>query len=259
MTMKAWFVLLLAGLVTLGSCTIEKRLYNRGWHVEFNRKGAASKMESAVTRETISPDQKMPLLAVGAEADSSAADSLRINDSEELRQTTSNQGTEKRIIQVRESIRKSTKIPLHLPVVSEKKSVKKQIYKRWDREGKRAAMIAVGILLLLGIIGLIGVLLQLQTAALFGEFIGLLFLVFILGILDFILMLILLAMSFTQSKEQISEREIEKKEKEKREKEMTPEERERHEKSEAKNNREGKIAAGFVVIVLLLILGAAVL
>lgn len=253
--MHARIVFLLIGILLLGSCTVEKRLYNRGWHVEFRKNPHRSEKQHearAVAAEISSERSSIETDTVLTEiTDAALPDQL----SDEIVLSTV---LEKRKPPIHNTAGLQRKgLPIH--AFSKSKNETNKTSRTWSQDDKRASMILVGILLILAIVGIIALLIQFQVAATLGESLGLLFLLFVVGIVGIILLFTLIAMSFTSSKEEVRKKEMEKAREEKNKEDMSDEEKDRYEKQQKASDRDGKVAAGFVVIVLLLILGVAVL
>lgn len=252
MQIRLTFLLLIIFL--LGSCTIEKRLYNRGWHVEFRKNTHRSEKQTVAETDAPQAISAVP----GKENDTTTASisvaPLSNQSSDET--TVVKQPVEKRGNPINMQQQRKW---LRVHVQSAANNQHKKIAKRWSQDDKRASMILVGILLVLGIVAVIAIVFQLQAAATFGEFIGFLFLVFLLGIMTIILLFVLIAMSFTSSTEQARRNELEKEKEKKNKEDMSTEEQYRYEKQEKSQGRDGKAAAIFVAIVLVLILGVAFL
>lgn len=257
--MHKHILFLLIGILLLGSCSIEKRLYNRGWHVEFHRKNKTEKSHLSEKNSTISDSLTETHLL--------AESSKQVFESE-LERTV-------HTIQPKESVRHLQTVNQDWNAVqrtSEEKNVTQYVKTEksptlrektnpssWSKSGKRTSVIGVTILFVLVLILFFSLLFIISTSGDIAALFVLGLFAVIIGIIGLILFFLLLTMLLVKSQERIDEKATEKEIEREAVEKMPSEEKEKYLKDQKTKDREGKIAAGFVVIVLLLILGVALL
>lgn len=253
--MKASLFFIISTLIFLGSCTIEKRLYNKGWHVEFNRKPKAVKEDKTVV-VPISPTRENPSHALVGEVQIS--DSVPVDHLEKVIETAdlsvhSIPHSEQKTLPRATHSRQQTK------TAEMKSGGRKQAESRpWSREERKRSITIVTVLLVLAILGIVAIYLGLQTNLMIVEAIGLVLLMVLLGIMALVLLISLLAMLATRSQEEINDARRQAIEDEKAREQMTPEEQKRIDKAVKRKNSETTIAVGFVLVVLILLLFVAI-
>lgn len=257
--MHARIVFLLIGILLLGSCTIEKRLYNRGWHVEFHQKIKSGKELVAEKNVMVS--------------DSIAETSLLTGYSIPLPESEKEQTFAKEPIEAQLRVQKidnqeeelvnenSVEGIKQTPFLSKNKALIAQKIKpkTWSRSAKRTSTVVVTVLLVFALIMFFSLLFIINSSVDLAALFALGFFMVIFGLMALILFVLLLTMLIIKPQERLDREEAEEEYKNEKVKSLPSEERGKYEREQQKNDRDGKVAAGFVVIVLLLILGVAVL
>jgi hypothetical protein len=194
--MKVTIFLYLAALIFLGSCSIEKRLYNKGWHIDWHRK-YRSEQEKTRPGELSSPEMAtQPIIR-----ESTIPDSLP---------ATMENGIENTVISPKnsdysepkpyKSLSQAPSEPIALNRVTEKTAQPVKSSK-WDEEEKKRSTTILAVLLVLAILGMVAIFLGLQTTLTVPEIIALFLLLVLLGIIALLLLVVLLAMLATRSDE----------------------------------------------------------
>lgn len=232
-------------------CTVEKRLYRNGWHVEFNRKHK-SITEDVVNRESVAATiveksivERTTELSEESQQPPILTDSVSVNNTESLNETLK---PWQPITEIN-----SNKWTLH---AKSSTKITKEQRRPYDQEDKKTKVMILSVLLLL----LIGIMILLVIGAgsstSLGTSIIIALALLLLMPISVVLLLVLLIVLFSKTKQEMAEQKrLEAEEKEKL-KDMTPEEQEAYRResgSVVRSKKSDNIAAAFIAIVIVVL------
>jgi len=239
-------------LTVFTQCTVEKRLYRNGWHVEFNRKPKPIK-EDVVNREPVAATTvERSIVERTTELPEETSQPLIPADSV----LASNPETEHLPLKPAKPIAENTTSNKLTFQAKSPAKVKTEQRRPYDRQDKKMKVIALSVILLLliGVIILLGF--SIGTTTSLADAIMFALLVFLFSAMAIVLFFVLLIVLFSRTKQEMAEQKrLEAEEKEKL-KDMTPEEKEAYRRENGSVRRSKKsdnIAAAFIAIVIVVL------
>lgn len=233
-------------------CTVEKRLYRNGWHVEFNRKHKPIK-EDVVNREryAVTTVERSSVEAI-TDSEDATQQSLIHTDSV----LASNPETQHLPLKPAKPITKNTTSNKLTFQAKSPTKVTTEQRRPYDQEDKKMKVITLSVILLLliGVIILLGF--SIGTTTSIASAIMFALLVFLFSAIAVVLFLVLLIVLFARTTQEMAvQKRLEAEEKEKL-KDMTPEEKEAYRRengSFVRSKKSDNIAAAFIAIVIVVL------